>query len=262
VAAVTVTTETTVIGVPSAATHPAAITIATTDKRLKVVALPGPNDPTITEGRGGWSEVARPRRIAISEWTGPALHKAHVELLLDAWAVGGTVDAQIAIIDQMAPRSPQSEPPIITVVGYPSIPNNLQWSIQSVSPADQLRRPDGRTTRITLVLELLEYRVSDLVVVRPSPAKASVARNSTPTPSTATTVTVKAGDTLSSIAARYLGSAAKWSSIASLNGIRDPNRLTIGQVLKLPTGTTANAGHAPTPTTQATVAAGQVLHHN
>jgi nucleoid-associated protein YgaU len=50
------------------------------------------------------------------------------------------------------------------------------------------------------------------------------------------TYTVRAGDTLGGIAVRELGSFNRWHDIADLNGIRDPNSLRIGQVLRLPVG--------------------------
>jgi nucleoid-associated protein YgaU len=42
------------------------------------------------------------------------------------------------------------------------------------------------------------------------------------------------GDTLSTIAKRLLGSAARWKEIAELNGIEDPTRLRVGRRLRLP----------------------------
>lgn len=56
--------------------------------------------------------------------------------------------------------------------------------------------------------------------------------------------TVRSGDTLSSIASRYLGSAWKWKEIADLNKLPDPDKIYRGQVLKLPQG----AGTVPRPT--------------
>lgn len=52
--------------------------------------------------------------------------------------------------------------------------------------------------------------------------------------------TVKAGDTLSHIALHYYGSAGKTSymKIAEANGLADPNKIRVGQQLKIP-GTTA-----------------------
>lgn len=51
--------------------------------------------------------------------------------------------------------------------------------------------------------------------------------------------TVKSGDTLSHIALKYYGSAGRTSymKIAEANGIADPNKIRVGQVLKIP-GTT------------------------
>jgi LysM repeat protein len=55
---------------------------------------------------------------------------------------------------------------------------------------------------------------------------------------------VRSGDTLISIAARFSVSV---SSLQSLNGITDPNRLRIGQLLKIPTNTPTT--QSPTGTT-------------
>lgn len=50
------------------------------------------------------------------------------------------------------------------------------------------------------------------------------------TPSDGTTYTVKSGDTLSGIAAKFGTTVAK---LQSLNGISDPNKIYVGQVLKI-----------------------------
>src|SRR5436190_16152732 len=57
------------------------------------------------------------------------------------------------------------------------------------------------------------------------------------------TVTVRRGDTLSAIAAR---AGTTVSAVAALNGIRDPDHVVIGTVLKLPSGGAAPAGAATT----------------
>ena len=46
-------------------------------------------------------------------------------------------------------------------------------------------------------------------------------------------VTVQRGDTLSGIARTYLGSASKYTQLAAINNISNPNRISIGQVIKL-----------------------------
>lgn len=45
---------------------------------------------------------------------------------------------------------------------------------------------------------------------------------------------VRPGDTLSKIAAKQLGSAGKWRLIADINNLVDPNRIRVGQCLRLP----------------------------
>ncbi|OGZ27438.1 MAG: hypothetical protein A2365_03105 [Candidatus Nealsonbacteria bacterium RIFOXYB1_FULL_40_15] len=53
--------------------------------------------------------------------------------------------------------------------------------------------------------------------------------------STGRTVVVQPGDTLSGIAAVYLGNANLWPSIASQNNLANPDLIFPGQVLALPT---------------------------
>ena len=48
------------------------------------------------------------------------------------------------------------------------------------------------------------------------------------------TYTVKAGDTLSKIAKEFYGDATKYPIIAEYNGLEDPSRISIGQVLRIP----------------------------
>ena len=49
-----------------------------------------------------------------------------------------------------------------------------------------------------------------------------------------TTYTVKKGDTLSKIAKALLGKASRYPEIAKLNNLSNPNKISIGQVLKIP----------------------------
>ena len=49
----------------------------------------------------------------------------------------------------------------------------------------------------------------------------------------ASTYTVKKGDTLWSIAQEYLGSGAKYKQLAAINNISNPDRIYVGQVIKL-----------------------------
>ena len=53
------------------------------------------------------------------------------------------------------------------------------------------------------------------------------------------TWTVKSGETLSGISFKALGTSKRWREIADLNPKYDPNRIPVGAVLTLPTGSTA-----------------------
>jgi LysM domain len=69
--------------------------------------------------------------------------------------------------------------------------------------------------------------------VEPTPSAPSRASpGSTPAPATkATTYKVKSGDSLSAIAAAH---GTTWQVLAELNGIKDPKKLHVGQILALP----------------------------
>lgn len=60
--------------------------------------------------------------------------------------------------------------------------------------------------------------------------------STTKTSNASTTYTVKSGDTLSGIASKY---GTTYQKLASLNGISDPNKIYVGQVLKI-SGTTSS----------------------
>ena len=67
--------------------------------------------------------------------------------------------------------------------------------------------------------------------------------NTAPTVNTSTTVkttsyTVKKGDTLSGIASKY---GTTYQKLASYNGIANPNKIYVGQVIKIPNGTSSTS---------------------
>lgn len=55
-------------------------------------------------------------------------------------------------------------------------------------------------------------------------------------------VTVQKGDTLSAIAKKYLGSASKYQYLAKINNIPNPNRIYVGQVIKLSESSSGSGG--------------------
>lgn len=69
------------------------------------------------------------------------------------------------------------------------------------------------------------------VVAPQVPAPATPAAVAAPSPER---YTVKRGDTLSGIAVRFYGRADRYREIAAASGVRDPNKITPGQVLTIP----------------------------
>lgn len=71
----------------------------------------------------------------------------------------------------------------------------------------------------------------------------------------ANTYTVKSDDTLSEIAQKHLGSASKYKQLASWNNISNPNRIYVGQVLKLynPATSGGSSGSSTKPPTNVCV---------
>ncbi|MFF3014921.1 peptidoglycan DD-metalloendopeptidase family protein [Streptomyces sp. NPDC057939] len=77
-------------------------------------------------------------------------------------------------------------------------------------------------TKVGTKKSVVRKPVAKKAAARPAAAKAPAA------------YTVKAGDTLSGIALAKLGNAGRYPEIARLNGITDPDRIGVGQKLKLP----------------------------
>jgi lysozyme len=128
--------------------------------------------------------------------------------------------------------------------GDPDIP----CAIQQTSSAGRVPGINGN------VDTNLCYKVFD------APKQPSVPAVTTPSAPAAATYTVKAGDTLSAIAAKY---GTSYQELAKINGIKDPNKIYPGQVLKLTGSAPAATPAAPAPKAPAaatyTVKAGDTL---
>lgn len=209
------------------------VTLRTADRRHTLTAYLGPTLPSVSGGRGGWTEKARPRRQAVVQWDGPSARTCSIEILLDAWRSGGSIAAQLAVVDALAPPASAVEGPVLYVTGSPLVPSTVPWVAQAVNLYDALERPNGTLARVMVGFELIEKRTAD-VITRSSPAKRSTGRNGTPSRGQPRKHVVKAGESLTSIAAKELGSAHRWQEIAKLNGLRDPKKLRVGQSLTLP----------------------------
>ncbi len=84
------------------------------------------------------------------------------------------------------------------------------------------------------------------VVIGP-PGSTIAPAASSPPAATANSYTIKSGDTFTSIATALYGDAAKWVDIAQANPMVDPQKLKIGQVIRLPSDAELRAAAEPPP---------------
>jgi nucleoid-associated protein YgaU len=164
-------------------------------------------------------------------WKGNPPLRMTVPLLLDAWRAGGSVENACNTLERMAtPPGGREAPPIVLIQGH--LPHTgKRWVIDNdgLEWGDALYRHDGNRIRQEVTVHLLEYIPEDRLTTNNA---AGVVRDSSDT--TVRSYTVKSGDTLSSIAAKLLGDYRRWTEIADLNNLRDPNVIYPGQKILVP----------------------------
>lgn len=192
-----------------------------------------------------WETLNRPRRQSVLEWQGRDPLRQSVTLMFSGTQLetgGGdlaSVTPQVNQLHELAMPSSGAEPPLLWARG-PVYGNwtGYAWRIETLTPGTPRRNLAGEVCQVTYEVTLVRHLSTDIISNNVSPAKAAQAAIKTDSaasaPASGKTYTVVRGDTLSRIAQRQLGSASKWKSIADLNGLRDPNQLRVGQVLKLP----------------------------
>lgn len=193
-------------------------------------------------GVGGWDEVTHPRRESSTEWAGTSLRTLSVTLVLDSNRLTDHVERGLRQLEvwgrRLTPTSPH--PPVLVFEwGYWGV---FRWVLNGLAFGDTVHDLHGGRTRQLVTVELLEFRTPELTLTpaqraapAPAPAGAPGKPSSGPAPAPSGRVyTVKSGDTLGRIAQRELGNAARWPELARLNGLRDPDRITVGQRLRLP----------------------------
>lgn len=204
------------------------ITLTAPAAGLRVRGLRGTVAPSPTGGFGGWTQVARPRRKALTQWDGIAPLAVTFSLILDGVAADRSVEADCLALEQMAqPQGPRTPPPVVHAAG--GLPHTeIDWVISDLQwdPAPMYATTLKRI-RQEVTVQLLEHVAADTVANPVAAAKAKAGAGTK-------LYVVKAGDTLSSIAAKLLGDHKKWTAIATLNHIRDPKAIRPGQKLRIP----------------------------
>ena len=114
---------------------------------------------------------------------------------------------------------------------YPFVMSGVQLDIQMEATLEELELwQEGGDESICYRVRLQEYRDAEATVLQIT--ESSTVR--TEVSQSPQTYTVKSGDTLWAIAKQYLGDGSRYSEIAELSGIGNPNLIYPGQVLTLP----------------------------
>lgn len=203
-------------------------------------------------GAGGWQLIDRPRNAATTEWVDWGPFQLTISLIIDGYGNGigapTSIEGPIALVESWETPVASSSPPLppILAVSGPVPHNELQWVLQNLNWKEAIRDPvTGVRYQQNLDVVLWQYLPPSITVQNSTPAKAAQAAASTTTGAPQRTYTVKAGDTLMTIAASLYGTWQYWTLLANANSIRDPNTILVGQTLQVPPKTTNPPALAP-----------------
>lgn len=215
--------------------------------------------PVAGTGIAKYNTINRKRRRNALEYDSEDPIQITFSVLLDGWEDEVSMIEPYNRIWGWAARSALPTMPTVIRTEGPVPFSYIRWVITNIEQLEvRQRESDWALIYADLKLTLQEWNDIDLIV-NPPPAASPAAEaakqwwetydwaNETnpklrialgmdplPPPSPQRTYTVKQGDTLSRIAQRELGNASRWPEISNINGIRDPNRIFPGQVLRLP----------------------------
>ncbi len=208
-----------------------------TAEKKYAVLLAGPDsytldnvDPEVSVEDMGhivWQEVQRPNQLPWLVPTDRRLRKLRVSGTI--YKNGAPIDNYLRNLGYMTSR-----PPVITFA-YGDYETG-QFRITDMS-VKTMHRETGTNNVIAATCEFTLTEANDPPSPKPVP---SAPAPPPPTPAPAktepakTTYTVKKGDSLWAIATKFYNNGSVWNRIADANGIKDPRRLAVGQVLVIP----------------------------
>lgn len=143
---------------------------------------------------------------------------------------GRTVDGQIARLVGLADEGVPVR--LINVSGM----ETGWWIIDDLQVDVRARTEQQQTAQARLTWELAPYTPVPVMDRKPARPPAAPTKPSTGTGPSQRTYTIKPGDTLWAIAARFLGSGREYPAIAAANDIANPNLIFPGTILTIPAG--------------------------
>lgn len=208
----------------------------------------GDGSPILTEGYAGWNVVERPKDIGTVEWAGRLPMAIEIPFFLnyyyDPWQTdpGERCEAMISNLETLCGIGGHSQPPICRVNGNSVIPHDEAtsgvgthwWVIEQVNwerEQEVRSRASGNRMQAGGTILIRQY-IDDKDILHKFAMDAAGKKKKRKTKSSH--YTVKKGDTLSKIAARFYRDASKWKVIADANHIRDHRKIYVGQKLRIP----------------------------
>lgn len=207
------------------------LTITNQDTGETFTVLFNPSEYSI-EGGNTWEEQKRERRKPELQFTGQALRKLSLELFCDTYEERLDVRLHTGRVARLLVASVDSSngkrPPVCQLTWGPLDPGAGDFPftgvLETLKQQFVLFLPDGTPVRARLTVSFKEYSTPQ------QQEQAEPRRNSFP----AQTHTVKAGETLSGIAAQVWRDPSLWRRIAEANDVDNPLDLTPGRVLAVP----------------------------
>lgn len=181
----------------------------------------------------GWELVDRLQRPSVTIYRGSETRSYAIPVIFDGFMEDRSVEPDIRALERLTHVvTAIGRPPRLKVSGHVR-GLGVKWVITEVEHGDALTRRDGTRMRQFTVVTIRHYMEPELVIRSVGGRKKKRDRQAGKKGKGKVYV-VKPGDTLSSIARRQLGSASRFKEIAELNDIRDPDRIRVGQRLRLP----------------------------
>lgn len=212
--------------VPSLPAHPKVRLIGQSGTQVVL-----PFAPTIGLGAvaPSWSELGRSGVKPLLAKGAPQLRQQPVELLVGYGDHQRSVERELHLIRLLARDGDR-----VRWANAGPQESHGWWRITDYAQTIELRQHGTNEATRARVTMLLVQASDAKVKLGPVTGGAKGAGKRKPADGKASTYRVKGGDTLWGIAHRHYGDGQRWRRIADANGVRDPKRLQIGVVLKLP----------------------------
>lgn len=196
----------------------------TTDSGVELTVLLGEASPIITDGYGGWSSIARPKRVGLTRYAGRNPFKQDIAIMFDGWRESISQESRISTLEFMATQPDDlSEPPKITLSGQ-ALKTDLTWVIDPGIDWDSssIILVNGSRMRAAAVVHLLEF-VDDSIITTPAAPVTTGKKKHVPIKK----IVTPKGMTLKQIAQIVYGDPDKYMLIVNANPFisTDPRRV-------------------------------------